>query len=111
MKLFKNLYKQLFGETKYKVRILTVDGNINECLLDSIKDVDTLINEINNTEYQMVTRIEKMRILPIKYNKKIIHGKLYFSYEDYTEMSDKDEYGYEYSYPKIETNLTNVIRK
>ena len=109
MKLFKNLYKKYFGETKYKVRILTVDGSIDDCLLNSLKDVDILIEEINNTRYDMVIKIEKLRILPITYNKKILHGKLHFRHDDYTEMDIND--GYEYSYPKIETNLTNVIRK
>ena len=109
MKLFKNLYKKYFGETKYKVRILTVDGSIDDCLLNSLKDVDILIEEINNTQYDMVIKIEKIRILPITYNKKIIHGKLHFCHDDCTEMVNVD--GHDYSYPKIETNLTNVIRK
>jgi hypothetical protein len=108
MKLFKNLYKKYFGETKYKVRILTVDGSIDDCLLNSLKDVDILIEEINNTQYDMVIKIEKIRILPIIYNKKIIHSKLHFIHDDCTEMvMDGD---WEYSYPKIENNLTNVVR-
>ena len=78
-------------------------------LIDKYKDVDILIGEINNTKYDMVIKIEKLRILPITYNKKIIHGKLHFIHDDCTEMGMND--GYEYSYPKIETNLTNVVRK
>ncbi len=98
MNLFKGLYKKYFGETKYHIRILTVDGSINTAVCDTLSEVDEVVKEINDIRYQMVVKIEKMRILPIKYNKKIIHGKLHFCHEYYTEMDMNG--GFEYSYPK-----------
>ncbi len=104
------LYKKYFGETKYHVRVLTVDGSINVMIFDSLSEVDKFIKEINTDyKYEMITRIEKIKHQPFKYNKEIIHKKLHFTHNDYTE-TDMDG-DWEYSYPKIENNLTNVVRQ
>jgi len=108
--MLKKLYKKYFGETKYHIRILTKDGSINTAICNSLSEVDNLVKEVNTDyNYQMITRIEKIKTLPFKYNKEIIHKKLHFCHENYTEMSMDGDM--KYSYPLIEKNLTNVIRK
>ena len=111
IKLFKNLYKKYFGETKYKVHVLTMYGDFKIYYHNNIKTVNELIEEINQPDFYQynVVKIEKIRFFNFNYNKEIIHRKLGFRAEPDTEMVNVD--GYEYSYPKIETNLTNVVRK
>jgi predicted sulfurtransferase len=110
MNLFKDLYKKYFGETKYHIRILTVDGGINTAVCDTLDEVDKVVKEINTDhKYDMITRIEKIKTIPFKYNKEIIHKKLHFRHEIYTEMDMDGDL--EYSYPKIQNNLTNVVRR
>ena len=110
MNLFKDLYKKYFGETKYHIRILTVDGGINTAVCDTLDEVDKVVKEINTDHmYNMITRIEKIKTIPFKYNKEIIHKKLHFRHENYTEMDMNG--GFEYSYPKIQLSLLPCIQK
>ena len=78
-------------------------------MCDTLSEVDEVVKEFNDVTYQMVVKIEKIKTTPFKYNKEIIHKKLHFTHEYYTEMDMDGDL--EYSYPKIENNLTNVVRQ
>ena len=110
MNLFKVLYKQLFGELKYRVQLLTMYGDVKVYEFYNLKGVKEFIEEVNQPEFYgyNIVKIDKLRFFPFTYNKKIIHRKLCFRAEPDTEMVNVN--GYDYSYPKIETNLTNVVR-
>ncbi len=110
MNLFKVLYKQLFGELNYRVHVLTMYGEFKIYDFNNIKGVNELIEEINQPDFYQynVVKIEKTRFYAFKYNKRITHRKLGFRAEPDTEMVNID--GHDYSYPKIESNLTNVKR-
>lgn len=111
MKLFKNLYKKYFGELKYRVHVLTMYGELEIHEFNNIKGVNELIEEINQPDFYQynVVKIEKTRFFKFNYNQKIIHRKLGFISEPNTEMDMDGDW--EYSYPKIENNLTNVVRE
>ena len=110
MSPFKKLRKQLFGELKYRVHNLTMYGEISIHEFNNIKDLDSFIEEVNQPEFYQydIVKIDKLRFYPFVYSKKIIHRKLAFRAEPNTEMVNVN--GHDYSYPKIETNLTNVVR-
>lgn len=110
MKLFKKLYKKIFGELKYRVQLLTMYGEVTIHEFDNIKGVNKFIEGMNEPEFYQynIVKIDKLRFFTFTYNKKIIHRKLGFCAKSATEIVNIDDH--DYSYPKIETNLINVVR-
>ena len=112
MKVFKNLYKKLFGELVYVVTIESIYGERSIYEVNDIKIIHEQVNELNEDGqyHHMVSKVEKKRVYPFKYDKLIKHYRLTFAKDGLTEKvySEKDDHIY--SFLIIDKSLTNVKR-
>jgi hypothetical protein len=112
MKIFKNLYKHLFGELIYTVSVMSIYGEETWYEIKDLKIIDKEVEKLNaDSEYHhMIRKIEKKRVYPFKYNKLIKHKRLTFQKEGLTELVYNEKYDRKSSFLITDKSLTNVKR-
>jgi len=105
----KTLIKLYLGELEYNVTLASADGRTGTYIVKSESELDDYVNKINLEPYWMISKIDKVRRLPFSYQKPVSHTPLHFSDERFTEKYNVRDW--EYSFLKIDSSLSNVIRK
>jgi hypothetical protein len=112
MRIFKNLYKQLFGELIYVVSVMSIYGEETRYEIKDLSIIDKESEKLNDKlqYHHMISKIEKKRVYPFKYNKLIKHTPLTFQKEGLTELIYNEKYNHKHSFLIIDESLTNVKR-
>ena len=108
MNSIKKLIQKYIGKIQYIVTIINVDLSIQKHQFSTIQQVDEFVNEVNNTPYWMVQKIEKIRTYNFIYNKQILHSPLWVQADGVTEMHNIETY--DFSFLKQDKSLINIIR-
>jgi len=107
-KLYNKYKSKYIGNIQYVVTIINVSLSVEKHQFNTIKQVDEFVDEINNENYWMVQKIEKIRMFDFQYEKNIKHTPLHFQHDAVTEMYNLENW--DYSFLKKDKSLNNIIR-
>ena len=97
------------GKVEYVVTALNVNGQVQKPIVNTIKELDTLVAELNTDPYWSVQKIEKFkRYTDFVYDNEILQSALHFKFEGVTEMDSINSQ--EYSFMLKDKALTNIKR-
>ena len=106
--ILKNIYLKYFGELKYIITLLGVDGSVEKYSVGTKKELGEIIFKVNDERYWIVQKVEKIRCFEFSTDLKIYHTPLFFYNPEISEYHEIKNH--KYSFNKIDKSLLNVER-